>query len=174
VQWTPTIWFNGIVGRVGYSSQWDTDIQNELARPTDVTIDASAVLTNETLDIDADICIEAGGSSRTMRIYTFQLLDHFPDTETYYRNCFRLVKIQTVTVEAGQCTSAPTVLTINSYDAGRPEDVRVVVVAQEDLDAANAEVYQTVEIDPLIAVIHSTGFEDGNLDDWDWNTGTLK
>lgn len=62
-------------------------------------------------------------------------------------------------------------MTLKSLDEGRPEDVRVVVWTQEDLDSASADIFQAEMVYPLIEMIHRSDFESGNLEGWDWATG---
>ena len=145
---------------------WNSDYLARQPVTTDVTIDVEASLFGITLDATGTVCVEAGGTAKTMRVYMVQVLDHYPPTPTYYRNCFRLVHIEDVTVDAGACVDVEHTFTLTTIDTATPEDIGVVVWAQQPLDAGPAEVYQAGKLFSPTLILYRSDFESGELTDW--------
>ena len=69
---------------------FDYILQQRLSTPTDVTISLTgSEVQGPEWEISATVCVEPGGSGKQMRIYTVQLLDHFPADPDHFRNTFR-------------------------------------------------------------------------------------
>ena len=142
LQYTPYLWLNG-ADDAGYDyPDWEGDLAAHQGQETDVTIGIFTKIEGPILRVSAAVCIEDGGVGRDMRIYIAQVLDNFPESASYYRNALRQVQSKDVTVEAGQFVDVPAIMVLPDLDLGRPEDLGVVVWAQEPLGSAPAEIFQ--------------------------------
>ena len=148
---------------------YEPQLQQRLVVPTDVTLTISGVkVAADTYDITAEVCIEAGGTGKTMRMYLVQVLDNYPPTESYYRNSFmQAASTEDVTLAAGECTQVSRTFTLDVDSMAQIEDVKIVAWAQEPLDFYPAEVHQAIE-SPL--PIFSDGFETGDTTGWSGST----
>lgn len=148
------------------SGAWNGDILARLGDSTDVTIDVEAFRGGLDLDVRSNICIEPTGTGRSMRVYFVQVLDHFPASPSYSRNAFRQVFTQDVTIAAGACVEVEKLMALKDADALQPEDIGIVVFAQEPLSGGPAEIYQTAFLfDP--PGIKADGFENGDISAWE-------
>ena len=107
---TPTAWFDGVRSAVGASSTqqaYNTYLGHynvRRATPTDVTIGLTGTqISGPMYTFRARVGVEAGGTSKTMRIHIAQVRDRYPSSPSYSRSCFRqAAAYQDVTVAAGQ------------------------------------------------------------------------
>ena len=165
--------FLGYDGLFNAGSDWlryEPELQQRFLDSTDVTLAVSGVeVAADTYDITTEVCIEASGTGKTMRIYTVQVLDHYPRTAAYYRNSFIQAAVEEdVALAAGECTQVSRTFTLGADSMAQIEDVKIVAWAQEPLDFYPAEVHQAIESPwPFIGpAIFSDGFESGGLAGW--------
>jgi hypothetical protein len=143
---TPTSIFDGLLKRVGSQSYttYRNDYLTRWGAPTDVTIQVGALPPDtQTTEIHAEVCIESGGSTKTMRVYMVEVLDHYPSTALWHRNCFRqAASTQTVTLAPGECQEIVRTFSFNSSpDWANKEDMKIIVWAQKPQTFWPAEVY---------------------------------
>ncbi len=153
---TPTAWFDGVLEAIGtYTSvpdqyAWYRDLYTTRRnRPTDVTIDVTGdQVVDETFQIQANVCIEAGGVGKAMRVHIVQVLDDWPSSPTYSRNGFKQAAEDEVIVLApGECQPVQRCFTFDRDSWQHNTDMRIIVWAQETNPAAPAEVHQAAVMD---------------------------
>jgi hypothetical protein len=137
--YTPTVWFDGWDEYVG-TSNYEAIYQAHVAVPTDVTFELTADPAGEqTTDVHANVCIESGGSGKTMRIYMAEVLDYYPPpaVEANQRNCLMqgASSTQDITLAPGECEEV-----IRSW--ARKENIKIIVWAQQPFSSGPADVYQ--------------------------------
>ena len=165
LQYVPRMWWGDEDGG-STSSAWENDILSRRDVPTDVTIDLNVFRGGLDLDVYSTICIEAGGTGKTMRIFTAQILDHHLSSISYHRNAFRQVAIEDVTVAAGACVDLHASMGLKDGDVAQATDIGVVIWAQEPATDGPAETYQAAYImNP--PGIKGDGFESGDTTAWD-------
>ncbi|UCF33931.1 MAG: hypothetical protein JSV78_01220 [Phycisphaerales bacterium] len=155
-----------------YDGLWDawpisTYISKFLARqpvPTDVTIElAGNQVAGQTFDVGADVCIEAGGTGKTMRIYMVETLDNYPASPSYSRQTFRQAAdspgMETdITLAPGECTQVLKTFTFDELSWTNKEDIKIIAWAQVPSSGGGAaEVYQAGQMawpfPPLLALL---------------------
>jgi len=162
----PYMWWDGWLDGSYTYADWNADLAARQAVPTDMTIGMSSTILVDQLVVDADVCVEAGGTTKDVRVYFVVILDHYPDDATYYRNAFRQVYTQDVNVPAGDCVHLDHSFTLEALDLGRPEDVGAVVWAQDPLSSGPAEIHQAAYIIGEDTQIFHDGFESGDFSGW--------
>ena len=161
---TPNLWLDGSVDAGAGYDDWQGDLFAQEAVPTDVTIDVDVVLSGADFDVDVTVCVEADGAEKDMRIFLVQVLDHYPAPEPYYRNAFRQVITEDVTIGAGACASVQKSRSLKGIDMVQLDDIGIVVWAQEPLSSGPAEIFQAAYVFPFIM---TDGFETGDVMAWD-------
>ena len=171
------IWALGIPW-FAYDGLWDawpintyeSKLLQRLAVPTDVTLELSGFeLGADTWEFTAEVCVEAGGVGKDMRIYLVQALDKYPTTPTYSRNTFQqAATTEDVTVAAGACVEVVRTFTFDALSMATPEEIRVMAWAQQPLPGIPAEVHQAAQIRWPFAepALFADGFESGDLSAW--------
>jgi hypothetical protein len=171
------IWALGIPW-FAYDGLWDawpvgtyeSKLQQRLAVPTDVTIELSGVeLATDTWEFTAEVCVEAGGAGKDMRIYMVQALDKYPPAYNYSRNTFQQAAATgDVTVAAGACAEVARTFTFDALSMATPEEIRVMAWAQAPLGGIPADVYQAAQLGwPFVApAMFADGFESGDASAW--------
>ena len=154
---TPTAWFDGALPCVGlpdpYSDQivYDYYLEQYTARRavlTDVTITVTGVqATGQTYTVRTRVCLEPGGTAKTVRVYLAQVLDHWPTTFTYLRNGFKqAATTEDVALTPGQCTLVTRSFTFDSTSWNSQNNIKIIVWAQkpqaDSTEANPADVYQ--------------------------------
>lgn len=151
-------------------SNYESNLQQRLAVPTDVTLELSGVeLATDTWEFTAEVCVEAGGAGKTMRVYMVQALDKYPPVFTYSRNTFQqAAATEDVTVAAGECAEVVRSFTFDALSMATPEEIRVMGWAQAPLDGIPADVYQAAQVAWPFAVpaMFADGFESGDASAW--------
>lgn len=147
VQYTPTMWYDGLIERVGAQpyATYQSLFLTRRAIPTDVTIEvAGAQVSGPTYRIQATVCLEAGGTAKTLRLYIVQVLNHWPASPTYSRNGFKqAAATEDITLSPGQCQVVSREITFDEQDSWpNQENIRIIVWAQAPLSSGPAEVYQ--------------------------------
>jgi len=118
------------------------------AEPTDVTIAMTGgEVGPQTYDFTAEVCVEAGGIGKTMRIYMIDALDHYPTWSWYYRSGFRqAADTVDVTVEPDTCTTVTNQFEFDATSWADQQNIRIIAWAQEPLSVYPAEVHQAAEL----------------------------
>ncbi len=146
----PTSYFDGVIERVGaypYTT-YLSDYNNRRNVATDVTIELKGEqISGQTFNLQADVCIEPGGTGKTMRIYMVEALDYWPIPPSYSRNGFRqAVDTEDITLAAGGCQTVIKEITFDSISWGSQEDIKILAWAQEPQSTGGpgnrAEIYQ--------------------------------
>jgi len=147
---TPTCWFDGVISRVGGSSGMHYNNEYNARRnvPTDVTIGlAGDEVSGQTYDITATVCIEAGGTAKTMRIYIAQVLDCYPTSPSYSRNTFKQAASTTdVTINPGECATIVKTLTFDATSWSNQANIKIIAWAQVPSGSSPAEVFQAASM----------------------------
>jgi len=165
--YVPHLYMDGFDRGTSYT-QWASNYLARQPEPTDVTVDVGSLLFGTSLDAAATVCVEAGGTGKDLRVYMVQVLDHYPypTTYTYYRNCFRQVHVENRYVDAGACVELAHTFTVTTVDTAIPENIGVVVWAQQPFDAGPAEVYQAGRsLSPTMGLFRDD-FENGDTLGW--------
>lgn len=124
-------------------------LEDRLDVETDVTID----LTGRQLgplewQVDARVCIEAGGEGKRMVMYAVQTLDRWPASPSYSRRTFKqAAPTETINLAAGACTDVSWTFEFDVESANALEDIGIAAWAQEVAFAAPADVYQAAQMD---------------------------
>jgi hypothetical protein len=171
------IWALGIPW-FAYDGLWDAwpianyepALVQRMAVPTDVTLTLSGVeMAADTWEFTAEVCVEAGGVGKEMRIYMVQALDKWPTSPTYSRNTFQqAATTEDVTVAAGECVEIARTFTFDSTSMAQQEDIVVMAWAQAPLPGIPAEVHQAAQLKwPFVeAAMFADGFESGDASAW--------
>jgi hypothetical protein len=171
---TPTYLIDGTLdswtGNPPWSS-WDPDTAARLAIPTDVTIGLSgaAGAAPEEWHITANVCIEAGGTGRSMRIYIAQVLDDFPIGSTIDRNALlQVAATEDILLVSGACTDVVRTVTLDATSMAQLDDVGIIAWAQDDLATGPAEVFQARQMSwPFwTEEVFNDDFETGDTSGW--------
>jgi hypothetical protein len=123
-------------------------LDQRLAAPTDVTIDLSATqVQGARWNIVARVCIEGGGTGKTMRMHTAALLDEYPNPPPYSHNTLMQdVITQDVSISAGSCADVTTLVQFDAVSWADPDDIKVVAWAQQPSATGPADVYQAAQM----------------------------
>jgi hypothetical protein len=138
------------------------------AIPTDVTIELDGVETGaQTYDVTAHVCVEEGGTGKTMRIYMVHALDHWPATPTYVRNTIRYgVTTEDVTVAAGDCADVTRTFAFDATSWAQQSDIKIVAWAQTPATSYPAEVHQAKVLGWPFPSVFADGFDSGGTEGW--------
>ena len=170
---TPSLCFDGVDRLVGSYSiitqTYSWYCSRYLARQgvfTDVTITLSAAhVSDSTYEITARVCVEPGGTGKTMRICMVQVLDHWPAYPTYHRNGLKQAATTAdVTVAPGDCQDLVRVFTFDSDSWTAKNDIKIVAWAQEPLTSYPAEVYQAAWMGWPLVPVPGDFDDDGDAD----------
>jgi predicted CXXCH cytochrome family protein len=175
--YTPTALFNGtdpVAGAVPdtfaqYNLYRNDHFLPARAKPTDVTIDLGVEhVSGQTYQVTVLVAIEAGGTGKTLRVHTVQVLDYWPDTPDYHRNGFKqAAPTSDITLAPGESQPVVNSLTFDAESWARQQDIRIIAWAQEPNAAAPAVVFQAASRAwPLIS-LPGDGDADGVPDDSD-------
>jgi hypothetical protein len=110
--------------------------------PSEYTIQGSAAhLGGQTYRISATVCSQAS-TSRTVRVQMVHVLDYYPDSPTYSRNCLRQASAtQDITLLPGACEQvAPWDITFAATSWARQSDITILIWIQQA--SGGREVYQ--------------------------------
>ena len=146
---TPDAWFDGDINRGGayqnvtqqynyYMSAYNT----RQATSTDVTIEMyGEVVSGHTYEITSVVCIEPGGTAKTVRVRTAQVLDYWPCT--YCRNGFKKASgVEDIALEPGECAWVTSTFDYDETDSwDNREDIRQITWVWDPNEAVPAEVH---------------------------------
>jgi len=180
--WTPFSCHDGLQDAWPIAT-YESKFLARQATPTDVTIDLDVLGSGATRTVNATICIEPGGTGKTMDVFMAQALDHaslYPDPGTD-RNQVRTGSAGAeITLAAGACTVVSEELTLDADSQAAIENVKFFAWAQ-DIDltynpkvvqigttwygAWFGEVYQAAKsVYPF--AFFDDGFESGDTSGW--------
>lgn len=171
----PTYLIDGTIDSWHGSPQWDfwdDDTDDRLAITTDVTLAVAAVpgATPEEREITVTVCIEPGGTGKSMRIYMAEVLDNYPETaQNFTRNGLRQVAAtEDIVLASDTCTDVTRTLTLDATSLASLSEVSFICWAQDDLAIGPAEVFQASQLNwPLHSpTIATDGFELGDTSGW--------
>ncbi|MGD2108062.1 MAG: hypothetical protein PVI86_01595 [Phycisphaerae bacterium] len=138
---TPDAWFDGIQEAsgayqdIGQQYNWYRSIYNQrVVRPTDVTIDITGgVVAEEVAQVQADVCIEAGGSGKTLIVHVVQVLDYWPSgVVDYSRNGFKqAADPEVIVLSPGECQSIQTCFEFDRDSWLDQQNIKIVAWAQD-------------------------------------------
>jgi len=170
----PNFWTDATLNVLGYYgnpntqiAQWSAKINSRLAVPTDITIDVSTVelnLPNGTFE--ANVCMEAGGTARTVRVFMVRVLDHYPFLSGYdYRNTVREgFQVGDYPLNPDECVPVQQAFAFDTVDLENAPNIKIIAFAQEPNDHSPAEVYQVGSTWPFR--VFADRFESGDLSAW--------
>ncbi len=171
--YTPHLIYDGILDAEYFSSQYVAKFNLREPVPTDVTLDLTGGPTYSPVnwEFTVNVCIEAGGTGRDLRIYVIEVNDDYPPYPTYSRNTFRqAAATEDVTLAAGECTEVVRKLDFDAIALLYPEGISIVAWAQEPVSpppgAVAAEIYQAAIFDVAGLPGLFAGFETGDLSEW--------
>jgi hypothetical protein len=150
-QGTPDAWFDGVLDCLGgdpdESAQYNWYLEQYNKRhalPTDVTITITGMQVNgPSFTIRARVALEAGGTTKNMRVYVVQVLDHDPAYPNYCHNTFKqAAETEYVALTPGQSQVIQRDFTFDANSWAHSSDIRIVVWAQRNYSIAPAEVFQ--------------------------------
>ena len=150
---------------------YESKFLSRQAEATDMTISLfGEEISANTYEIVARICVEPGGEQADFTFYTAQVLDHYPDTPVYSRNCLmQAVENDNVTVNPGQCVIVQNTLVFDSVSLSRPDDIKIIAWAQTPGVLWPAEVFQAAQMGwPFASFenVFADGFESSDTALW--------
>ncbi|MBN1512218.1 MAG: hypothetical protein JXB13_09410, partial [Phycisphaerae bacterium] len=147
----PWAWFDGVIKKAGGGetpaavfARYNSAYADRQAVATDVAIVLTGDLAGgQTFSIGASVCLEAGGTAKTVRLYIVQVLDHWPTEVSYSRNGFKQAAATAdLTLNPGECQTVVRNFTFDADSWANQSNIRIVAWVQEPLAAGPAEVYQ--------------------------------
>ena len=120
--------------------------------PSDITmlVGASEVdppTSPPTYEVQISLTLEPTASARTVRVYAVQVLDYYPTSPSYSRNCMRTwTSTEDVALVPGQTVLITKMLQIDTVSAANPNNMTLIAWAQVPNASAPAEVYQAAMI----------------------------
>ncbi len=149
-----------------YTQYMPIALDERLAVPTDVTVDVELWGNNETWNAQATVCIEPGGTGKTMSVHIVRVLDHYP-AGTYYRNCVMDgAQLTDVTLTAGECTLIEQTYILDPASVASPEEAGVVLYVQDPLTSWPAEIFQAGQAFGPPTGVFTDGLESGLTTSW--------
>jgi hypothetical protein len=139
---TPTMMFDGWLNCP--SRNLSDCLNQQLAVAADTTIEpAASQVSGPTWDVTAEICVDSGAPSRTMRIYTAPALNDHPNPPDYSRNLLMQAPgVEDVTLAGGNCQTVTTRITFDSESWSNQNNIVVVIWAQEPNSSGPATAFQ--------------------------------
>ena len=142
-------------------------LDDRLQVTTDVTIDVETWGGGINWSAKATICIEAGGTGKTMRLHMVRFLDHHPAGQSYYRNCvMEGAQLPDLTLAPGECAVVEQAYVLDTASATAPENVGIAVFAQDPLSVWPADIHQGAQAIGTPTGILEDGFESGDTTAW--------
>jgi hypothetical protein len=179
VYWIPHAVQDGLYDADPYQT-YESKFLTRQAEPTDVTIDTTVFGAGANWDVDLQVCIEAGGVGKTLKIWVVQVLDHYQiPGEPLVRNTVRTGNAGVeITLAADECTWLSESFVLDAPSLAAPENVKFFVWAQEPVFVwapyptpppagySWAEVHQADKaVAPFPGVFYDT-FETGDTSIW--------
>ncbi len=125
------------------SSDYRYYVEQELAQPTDVTLELSGnPVGGAAWDLTARVCLE-GGASRPMRIFIAATLDHHPELQSYSTNLLmQKVEETDITVAAAGCENVTSRISFDPVSMANTSNIVIIAWAQMPAASAPTTVYQ--------------------------------
>jgi hypothetical protein len=151
---------------------YESKFLDRRAVPTDVTLDlVGEMIDTETIRVVGHVCIEDDGEAETMRLYTVQVLDHWPSSPSYSRNTFKQAATTLdVSIQPGECATFERTFTLDSDSASQLDDVKIMAWAQEPLGGIPAKIFQGQKLLQPLAPFEDCN-DNGMPDGWDIDDG---
>jgi hypothetical protein len=167
---TPTGVFDGVIRNIGASShsgeyaQYLGHYNTRHPVATDVTIELSgSQVSGPTFNIEANVCIESGGTGKSMRIQMVQVLDYYPtggSCDPDERNCVRQgAAYQNITLAPGDCQTVSRTFTFDATSWADQENIKIIAWAQEPDASWPAEVHQAAVMTWPFVPLHALTIE---------------
>ena len=170
---TPTAVFDGVAQYAGSLTSaaaqyawYEEAYLTRLAEPTDVTIElAGHHVTAQTYRAAAQVCLEAGGLAKTVRVYMAQVLDGWPYFLPYLRHGFKQAAVADVALVPGECQVVVGYFPLDTDCQSAWDQIKIVAWAQEPIDASPpddlADVFQAAQMDwPFPVDCNANGISD--------------
>lgn len=110
---------------------YESKFLSRQAVTTDVTIDMTAFGGGETRQVNATVCIEPGGTSKTMKIWMVQVLDNF-GSSYLTRNAVRAGNAGVeITLAPDECVTVTETFVLGADSLASPGDVKFFAWAQD-------------------------------------------
>ena len=152
---TPSAVFDGALFYEGTAQNVQTQYNTYMGAynqrrtvPTDVTITATGVESNpttHTYSVNARICLEAGGTGKSVRVYMAQVLDNYGCSYCRY-TYMQTTTTQDVSLTPGACVVVNRSFTLSSTSWTNKTNVKLVIWAQQPqasgTESNPAEVFQ--------------------------------
>jgi hypothetical protein len=181
---TPIAWFQGLTERRGSYGNVTQDYNRYLSsynyyrgQDTDVTIELTGeMVDSDTYTFQALVGLEAGGVGKTVRVHMAQVLDYWPITGGYHRNCVKQgASYQDVTLTPGGSEIVERQFDFDTDSMNHQEDIKIIAFAQDPLSNGPAEIYQAAQIAfPFAPIIIGDLDCDGSLNGGDINPFFLR
>ena len=151
---TPDAWFDGTINKGGaytdVNAQYNYYMGAYNSRQTvstDVTIDMyGELVSGHTYEITSVVCIEPGGTAKTMRVRTAQVLDYWPIS--YSRNGFKKAGPgEEITLQPGECVWVTSTFDYDETESwDDKEDIRQITWVWDYQEEPPSEVYNAQSI----------------------------
>lgn len=165
--YVPHMIYDGVVDAGSDDTAYRPWYESRATLPTDVTLEPVVFVDGRMCRVETTVCLEPGGTPRTLRLYTAQLLDDFPDEWDYSRNTFQqAAPAKDLALDQSGCGVVTSTLVLDALATSRPKDLVVVVWAQEPLASGPAEVAQAAQTSWPFAGVFGDGFETGDSGAW--------
>lgn len=179
VYWIPWSVQDGLYDANPYPT-YESQFLTRQAVATNVTIDMAVVGSGDTWDVNVQVCIEAGGVGKTMKVWVAQTLDHYVvPPEDPSRNVLQTGNTGVeVTLAADECVQLTETFVLDPPSVASPENVKFFVWAQDPTFVWSpnptpppngyywAEVYQADKAVAPFPGVFIDGFETGDTLGW--------
>ncbi|MCU0305237.1 MAG: hypothetical protein MUC56_14390 [Thermoanaerobaculales bacterium] len=178
--WTPFDCQDGLYDAWPITS-YESKFLARQAIPTDVTIDLEVFGAGTDWNVSAVVCIEPGGTGKTMKVWMAQVLDHYGPAN-FDRNMVRSgTNGVEITLAPSECTTVTESLTLDSVSQASPDTVKFFAWAQDTVFVYNpqvqyingtwygawfGEIYQGAKALAPFEGAFRDGFEDGTTSAW--------
>jgi hypothetical protein len=156
VMLTPWALFDGVEECIGELSdvnqQYNWYLEKYLIRravPTDLVIGLTGYpLSPQTYRVVARVCVEPGGTAKTMRVYMVEVLDYWPKYSQYFsRNGFKqAAATKDIILGPGECQTIVRNFAFDDESWLQQDDIKIIAWVQEPQDSGlppdRAEVFQ--------------------------------
>jgi hypothetical protein len=178
--WTPFSCHDGLYDAWPISS-YESKFISRQAVPTDVTIDMAVFGSGSTWNVQATICIEPGGTGKTMDVFMAQVVDHYGPAN-FDRNMVQDGSAGVeITLAPDECMLVTERFVLNSVSQASPDTVKFFAWAQDTVLVYNpqvqyippnwygawfGEIYQGGKALAPFEGVFVDGFESGDLSNW--------
>ncbi len=177
VYWIPWSVQDGLYNANPYST-YESKFLTRQAAPTDVTIDMAVFGSGDTWDVIATVCIEPGGTGKTINVFMAQAVDHYGPVN-FDRNMVQDGSDGVeITLAPDECMLVTENFALNAVSQASPENVKFFAWAQDStfVWAPNptpppdgyywAEIHQVDKVVAPFPGVFVHGFENGDTLGW--------